>query len=249
MTNQLASSPSRAGVPKDYVALLHAALPQTQCTRCAYPDCSAYAHAIAEGSAAINRCPPGGAEGILRLASITGSAPIDLDPECGAEAPRSVARIEEAWCIGCTLCIDACPTDAILGANKRMHTVLPQHCTGCELCIPVCPVDCIALDNVSNNLTGWDAWGAEESANALQRYERHVKRQKSKSATRVMETLSSAGNRRAVLPASVSELSTGAANEAQSGEAKPPVAATSQKRELIEAAQKRARERQSKAGL
>ena len=108
-------------------ARINAALPQTQCTRCGYPDCAAYAQAIAEGEAAINQCPPGGAEGVSRLAQLTGQPPLPLNPVHGTEGPRAVAFIDEAWCIGCTLCIKACPTDAILGSNKRMHTVIEPH--------------------------------------------------------------------------------------------------------------------------
>ena len=150
---------------------IHAALPQTQCTRCGYPDCAGYAEAIAAGEAAINQCPPGGAEGILRLARLTGREPLPLNPANGAEGPRTVAVIEENWCIGCTLCIKACPTDAILGTNKRMHTVVEPYCTGCELCVPVCPVDCISLDNVSGERTGWAAWSQGQASEALERYE------------------------------------------------------------------------------
>ena len=157
-------------------ARLHAALPQTQCTRCGYPDCAAYAQAIAEEHAPINRCPPGGAEGVRRLAALTGRAPLDLDPAHGSEAPRTVAIIDEAWCIGCTLCIKACPTDAIIGSNKRMHTVIEPACTGCELCIPVCPVDCIQLENVTGTRTGWEAWSPNQAQEALERYEFHQAR-------------------------------------------------------------------------
>lgn len=146
------------------------ALPQTQCTRCGYPDCSAYAQAIADGAADINQCPPGGAQGIARLAEITGLSAAPLDPHYGAEAPRTVAYIDENWCIGCTLCITACPTDAIFGSNKRMHTVIEADCTGCELCLPVCPVDCILLENVSGEATGWNAWSPELAQNARTRY-------------------------------------------------------------------------------
>lgn len=146
------------------------ALPQTQCTRCGYPDCEAYARAIVEKQAPINQCPPGGAEGIERLAKITGQAALPLNPEHGAEGPRSVAVIDEAWCIGCTLCIDACPTDAVLGSNKLMHTIIEPYCTGCELCIPVCPVDCISLEVVSGVRTGWQAWSAPEAQQARTRY-------------------------------------------------------------------------------
>ena len=151
-------------------ARIDAALPQTQCTRCGYPDCAGYAQAIAQGQAAINQCPPGGAQGVARLAAITGLTALPLNPEHGAEAPRNVVYIDENWCIGCTLCIKACPTDAIVGANKLMHTVLENHCTGCELCIPVCPVDCIQLENASGSATGWAAWSQPQADEARQRY-------------------------------------------------------------------------------
>jgi electron transport complex protein RnfB len=152
-------------------ACIHAALPQTQCTRCGYPDCAGYAQAIAAGEAEINQCPPGGAEGIARLAALTGRPPMPLNPANGVEGPRAVAVIDEGWCIGCTLCIAACPTDAILGSNKLMHTVVERYCTGCELCIPVCPVDCIAMESVTGERTGWQAWSPTDAAQALRRYE------------------------------------------------------------------------------
>ena len=155
---------------------INAALPQTQCTRCGYPDCAAYAQAIAAGDADINQCPPGGAEGVSRLAQLTGQPPLPLNPIHGAEGPRAVAFIDEAWCIGCTLCIKACPTDAILGSNKRMHTVIEPHCTGCELCIPVCPVDCILLENASGSATGWNAWSPPLATAARDRYEKRSAR-------------------------------------------------------------------------
>ena len=151
-------------------ARLHAALPQTQCTRCGYPDCAGYAEAMDRGEADINQCPPGGAEGIVRLAAITGRGPRPLNPANGIEGPRQMAVIDENWCIGCTLCLDACPTDAILGGNKRMHTVIEPHCTGCELCVPVCPVDCISLENVTGERTGWQAWSPAQAEEALARY-------------------------------------------------------------------------------
>ena len=149
---------------------IDAALPQTQCTRCGFPDCRAYAEAVAAGAAGIDRCPPGGAEGVSRLAALTGRPPVALDPACGAEGPRRLAVVDEAWCIGCTLCIAACPVDCIVGAPKRMHVVLDEQCTGCELCVPACPVDCIALVDASGGRTGWDAWSAGQAAAARERH-------------------------------------------------------------------------------
>ena len=146
------------------------ALPQTQCTRCGYPDCSAYAQAIAANEAGMNQCPPGGAEGIVRLSQITGKPVAPLNPEFGLESPRSVVFIDENWCIGCTLCLDACPTDAIVGSNKRMHTVIEAYCTGCELCLPVCPVDCIVVEPASGTATGWQAWSQTQADMARSRY-------------------------------------------------------------------------------
>ncbi|PZP91967.1 MAG: ferredoxin [Variovorax paradoxus] len=153
-----------------------AELPQTQCTRCGYPDCAAYAQAITDEQAPINRCPPGGAEGVERLARLTGRAALPLDPTYGTEGPRQMAFIDEDWCIGCTLCLKACPVDAIIGANKAMHTVLEAHCTGCELCIPVCPVDCIHLEPTSGSLTGWAAWSQSQAMAARTRYAQHAAR-------------------------------------------------------------------------
>jgi len=149
-----------------------AALPQTQCTRCGYPDCEAYANAIESQEAGINQCPPGGEEGVQRLSTITGLPALPLNPSNGFEGPRHIAWIDEQWCIGCTLCISACPTDAILGASKQMHTVIEDACTGCELCLPVCPVDCIHLENVTLGKTGWSAWTQDQAAQAKKRYER-----------------------------------------------------------------------------
>jgi electron transport complex protein RnfB len=159
-------------------ASILAALPQTQCTRCGYTDCAAYAQALALGTAGINQCPPGGAQGIEWLADITGQAPVPLNPVHGTEGPRTVAFIDEAWCIGCTLCVKACPTDAIIGSNKLMHTVIEAYCTGCELCLPVCPVDCIELENVTGSATGWAAWSRPQANLAQTRYEFHSYRSK-----------------------------------------------------------------------
>jgi electron transport complex protein RnfB len=163
---------------------IHAALPQTQCTRCGYPDCRSYAEAIAAGQAPVNQCPPGGEEGVRRLAEITGLPFLPLNPENGREGPRALAVIDEDWCIGCTLCIKVCPTDAILGANKRMHTVIEAWCTGCELCVPVCPVDCISLENVTGERSGWAAWSAAQAQEALGRYTARQERLRRESAER-----------------------------------------------------------------
>jgi electron transport complex protein RnfB len=125
---------------------IDAVLPQTQCEQCGYHGCRPYAEAIAHGEAPINRCPPGGADGIARLAALLDQPLLPLDPAHGVEKPRMLARIVEADCIGCTKCIQACPVDAIVGAAKLMHTVIADDCTGCELCVPACPVDCIVLE-------------------------------------------------------------------------------------------------------
>ncbi len=149
---------------------LEALLPQTQCTKCGFDGCRPYAEAMAAGEAASNRCPPGGAEGIIRLSALLGVAPQALDPARGVEQPRAVARIDESLCIGCTLCIQACPVDAIVGAPKQMHTVLADWCTGCDLCVAPCPVDCIAMIPITAERTGWAAWSQEQADVAQARY-------------------------------------------------------------------------------
>ena len=151
-------------------ARIDAQLPQTQCRRCGYADCAAYAAAIAAGDVALNRCPPGGAATIARLAGLLNVAPMALDRECGEEGPRQVAFIDEAWCIGCTLCLDACPVDAIVGATKRMHTIIETLCTGCELCIAPCPVECIHMEAPQSGPTDPAHWLREQAALAKQRY-------------------------------------------------------------------------------
>ncbi len=155
---------------------IDAVLPQQQCRRCGYDACRPYAAAVAEG-AAINRCPPGGELVIRQLAALTGRSVVSLDPVCGSHAPLAVARIDEAWCIGCVLCIEACPVDAIIGAPKRMHTVLPSLCTGCELCVAPCPVDCIAL------VPAGRAWSAEDARAARDRFDLTQRRRAATAST------------------------------------------------------------------
>lgn len=130
-------------------------LPQTQCGQCGYPGCRPYAEAIANGVADINQCPPGGEAGIRALANLLGREPMRLNAANGVEKPKALALIDEAICIGCTKCIQACPVDAIIGASKLMHTVIAELCTGCELCLPPCPVDCIEMVAVKPDLNNW----------------------------------------------------------------------------------------------
>jgi electron transport complex protein RnfB len=134
---------------------IDALLPQTQCGQCGYPGCRPYATAIAAGEADINQCPPGGEVTIHALADLLGRDPKPLDPEHGVEQAKTVAIIDEQICIGCTLCIQACPVDAILGAAKQMHTVIEKECTGCELCVAPCPVDCIYMVEVKEEISRW----------------------------------------------------------------------------------------------
>lgn len=144
-TRAMPNSQDFTGNPNRSISAIDAWLPQTQCTRCGYPRCRDYATAIYRGETGINRCPPGDGQTITGLARLLGSEPTPLNPECGTHEPRVLAVIVEEQCIGCKLCIQACPVDAIIGRAKRMHTVLPLMCTGCELCLPACPVDCIEL--------------------------------------------------------------------------------------------------------
>jgi electron transport complex protein RnfB len=181
---------------------INALLPQTQCTRCGFPDCAGYARAIAQGEARINQCPPGGAEGVRRLAALTGLPELPLSEAHGLEGPRMLAIIDEAWCIGCTLCIKACPVDSIIGTNKHMHTVVEDACTGCELCIPVCPVDCIALVPVHAEPapTGWAAWPTAQAEQACDRYTFHQARLVRAKAEHEARLLAKAEHKLAHLP-------------------------------------------------
>jgi len=147
------------GATTTEIDAIDALLPQTQCRRCGYDGCRPYAEAVAAGETDINRCPPGGAATVARLSALTGMADKPLDPECGDAGIARVAFIREDECIGCTRCIQVCPTDAIVGAAKVMHTVIGADCTGCELCVPACPVDCIDMP-ISTRPTGQPLWPA-----------------------------------------------------------------------------------------
>jgi len=142
---------------------IDAILPQTQCGQCTYPGCRPYAEAISKGEADINQCPPGGEAVINELADLLGVDAKPLNEEHGEhDEVKTVVYIDEQICIGCTLCIQACPVDAIVGAAKLMHTVIESECTGCDLCIPVCPVDCIYIRNVSETTSSWK-WPSPET--------------------------------------------------------------------------------------
>ncbi|MFM0732309.1 electron transport complex subunit RsxB [Paraburkholderia sediminicola] len=211
-------------------------LPQTQCTKCGYPACRPYAEAVASGEADYNQCPPGGVEGIARLAALLGKPVIPLNSANGVERPRPLAVIDEQVCIGCTLCMQACPVDAIVGAPKQMHTVIAALCTGCDLCVPPCPVDCIAMPSVTGEATGWDAWSQSQADAARERHNRREAR-----LAREREAAEArAAARRAVgsTPAQTVETSaqaTSAAPAADDAEAK--------KRAIIQAALERARQK------
>ena len=156
----------------DLVERINQLLPQTQCTKCGYDGCKPYAQALAEGSADINRCPPGGDSGVLKLSALLNKPIKPIDSDCGEPGPLRVAVIDEQHCIGCTLCIQACPVDAIVGANKRMHTVLHDWCTGCDLCLAPCPVDCIDMVE----LPGHVEWTEAHARIARERYESRQRR-------------------------------------------------------------------------
>ena len=160
------------------VSEIDALLQQTQCTRCGYPDCHAYAEAISTGETGIDRCPPGGDETLHALSALLQRPAEALDPSVGTFIAGTVAFIEEPLCIGCTKCIAACPVDAIVGGPKLMHTVVEALCTGCGLCLPPCPVDCIHLTPAQGVTEAYEGWqfpqGGLERADALRgRYLKH----------------------------------------------------------------------------
>ncbi|KVA05290.1 ferredoxin [Burkholderia latens] len=213
-------------------------LPQTQCTKCGYDGCRPYAEAIAAGDANYNQCPPGGAEGIARLAKLLGKPVIPLNPVNGAEHPRAVAFIDENLCIGCTLCMQACPVDAIVGAPKQMHTIVESLCTGCNLCVPPCPVDCIAMVPVTGERTGWDAWSQEQADAARERHDRRLARQR-----RDREAAEARAAARRAASASAGAGNAPAAADTGKASAAPADDADAKKRAIIAAALERARKK------
>lgn len=169
------------------VERIDALLPQTQCTKCGYPACRPYAEAIAKGEADIDRCPPGGEAGVRKLAALLGREAKSLDPRYGLERPRRVAVIDEARCIGCTLCIQACPVDAIVGAPKLMHTVVTGLCSGCDLCVPPCPVDCIDMLSATGEDALWDRARADAARERFERRGARLERERSERAERLAQ--------------------------------------------------------------
>jgi electron transport complex protein RnfB len=156
---------------------IDALLPQTQCTKCGYAGCRPYAEAMAQSQAPLNQCPPGGQAGIAQLAALLGRPALPLNPAHGVEAPRAVAVIDEQHCIGCTLCIQACPVDAILGAPKLMHAIIPELCTGCDLCVAPCPVDCISMQTLPAPAP-WTASDAQAARHRMQARQARLVREK-----------------------------------------------------------------------
>jgi Na+-translocating ferredoxin:NAD+ oxidoreductase subunit B len=226
--------------PKTLADRIEDLLPQTQCTKCGYDGCRPYAEAIAEGRANYNQCPPGGVEGVARLGSLLGRPVIPINPVNGIERPRPRAVIDENICIGCTLCAQACPVDAIVGGAKQMHTVIESLCTGCDLCVPPCPVDCIDMIPVTGTHTGWDAWTQQQADDARERHDQRLARlTREREAAEARAAARRAGASSA--PASATE------STAASTGASQPAAATNdaeaKKRAIIQAALDRARQK------
>lgn len=194
MVQESASNDSATSSAPTLADRIDAILPQTQCTKCGYPACRRYAEAIARDEADINQCPPGGHAGIIKLAELLNRPPKPLNPANGIEKPRHVAIIDEALCIGCTLCIQACPVDAIMGGPKFMHTVLTSLCSGCDLCVAPCPVDCIAMIPATGEDQLWD----QDRADAARlRFEKRAARLQAESEEHVRSLV---GKRRATAP-------------------------------------------------
>ncbi len=219
-----AISPLPLAPAADLIERIDALLPQTQCTQCGFGGCLPYAQAIATGEVPINRCPPGGQPGVLKLATLLGLPALALDNTRGMTRERYVAQIDEQICIGCTKCITACPLDAIIGAPRRMHSVIGDLCSGCDLCVPACPVDCIVMTPAP---AGWSA----DDANLARA--RHRRRAARLQRDHLDDQARLANKAVAKLDALTSE---------------PDIAATQRKRAVIQAAIRRARERVSAAG-
>ncbi|RPH65039.1 MAG: RnfABCDGE type electron transport complex subunit B, partial [Burkholderiales bacterium] len=205
---------------------IDALLPQTQCTKCGFAGCRPYAEAIAAGKATINRCPPGGQAGVRRLARLLGRDESPLDQSCGAEQPRRIAWIDPALCIGCTRCVQACPVDAIIGASRRMHTVIDALCTGCDLCVGPCPVDCILMREVVPAMP----WRDDEARAARARHEARRERLARRHAERDLRLAQRTARKLATFDAALREVDTGDADAGR-------------RHAMVEAAVRRARER------
>jgi len=183
---------------------IDARLPQTQCTKCGYPSCRRYAEAIATGEADINQCPPGGAAGIGELAGLLARDAKPLNPANGVEGPRRVAVIDEARCIGCTLCINACPVDAIVGAAKLMHTVVTELCSGCDLCVAPCPVECIDMVPATGDDVVWDRSRADGARSRYQRRAARLARETHERTLRAKRSAPDSEKKRAIIAQAIS---------------------------------------------
>jgi len=188
---------------------IDACLPQLHCTECGYPSCKDYARAIHHAGVAINRCPPGDARTIKQLAKLTGRDAVPIDQNLAPRSPRAYALIVESECIGCTLCINVCPVDAIIGAKKRLHTVIQDHCTGCNLCIAACPVDCINMHTWFNgmnnhNNSAWEEFTNAEISCSRERFDRRQRRLRSH--VRSKAAISNRANMREEIRASVARV-------------------------------------------
>ncbi|HEY1057819.1 MAG TPA: RnfABCDGE type electron transport complex subunit B [Limnobacter sp.] len=170
--------------PDNLAGQLDDCLPQTQCTQCGYTGCLPYAQAMAAGEADLNRCPPGGEQTVVKLARILNKPAKPIDPSCGITLERHMAVIQPEHCIGCTLCIKACPVDAIVGSSKRRHAVIAELCTGCELCIPPCPVDCIDMVFVPAYAT-WTTEQAHAARARMNQRAQRLVRQRAEQAARL----------------------------------------------------------------